>query len=90
VGAGGEFKDILHRLEVVLQEFTEGMWLHIQDEGDLEQCVGLLVEWQTLICREAVAGEAMTGWLPPGLEGPLASGAPSPERGLGGGSLEAP
>jgi hypothetical protein len=32
----------------------------------------------------------MTGWLPPGSEGPIAGGAPPPEGGPGGGSLEAP
>jgi hypothetical protein len=48
------------------------------------------VESRTLICRAAVVGAAMTGRLPPGPEGPLAGGAPPPERGLGGGALEAP
>jgi hypothetical protein len=66
------------------------MWTCIQDEGVLEQCVGLPVESQTLIHRAAVAGVAMTGRLPPGPEGPLAGGAPPPERGPGGGALEAP
>jgi hypothetical protein len=32
----------------------------------------------------------MTGWLPPGLEGPIVGGSPPPEGGAGGGALEAP
>jgi hypothetical protein len=64
-GVGGEFEDFLRRLEVVLQGVPEGMWVHIQDEGILEQCIGLLVELQTLIHRAAVAGAAMTGQVSP-------------------------
>jgi hypothetical protein len=60
-GAGGEFEDFHRRLEVVLQGVPEGMWMQIQDEGVLEQCVGLPVELRTLIHRAAVAGVAMTG-----------------------------
>jgi hypothetical protein len=41
-GAGGEFEDFHRRLEAVLQGVPEGMWVHIQDEGILEQCIGLL------------------------------------------------
>jgi hypothetical protein len=52
--------------------------------------VGLPAELQTLIHRAAIAGEAMTGRLPPGPGGPPAGGAPPPDRGPGGGALEAP
>jgi hypothetical protein len=68
----------------------EGMWSRILDEGVLEQCVGVPIAWQTMVQRAAVAGATMTGRLPPGPEGPLAGGAPPPERGPGGGALEAP
>jgi hypothetical protein len=34
-------EDFRRRLEVVLQGVPEGMWTQIQDEGVLEQCVGL-------------------------------------------------
>jgi hypothetical protein len=43
-----------------------------------------------MVRRAAVAGATMTGRLPPGPKGPLAGGAPPPERGPGGGALEAP
>jgi hypothetical protein len=52
--------------------------------------VGLLVEWQTVVCKAAVVGTTITRRLPPELEGPLAGGAPPPERGLDFGALEAP
>jgi hypothetical protein len=66
------------------------MWSCIQDEGVLEQCVGVPLMWQTMVWRAIVAGAAMTGWLPPGSEGPIVGGAPLPEGGPGGGALEAP
>jgi hypothetical protein len=50
--AGGEFEDFHRRLEVVLQGVPEGMWVWIQDEGVLEQCVGLPVELWTLITEQ--------------------------------------
>jgi hypothetical protein len=46
--------------------------------------------WQTMVRRAAVAGDAMTGQLPPGPEGPIMGGAPPPKGGPGGGVLEAP
>jgi hypothetical protein len=52
--------------------------------------VGVLVAWRTMVQRADVAGVAMIGRMPPGPKGPLASGGPPPERGLGGGDLEAP
>jgi hypothetical protein len=58
--AKGEFEDFLHELEVVLQGVPEGMWVRIQYEGILEQCIGLLVESRMLIHIATVAGEMMT------------------------------
>jgi hypothetical protein len=68
--ASGVLEDFHRRLEVVLQGVPEGMWTQIQDEGVLEQCVGLPVELWTLIHRAAVVGAAMTGRLPQDLEDP--------------------
>jgi hypothetical protein len=48
------------------------------------------MELWTLIHREAVEGEAMTGQLPLGAEGHLASGALPLERGPSGGALDMP
>jgi hypothetical protein len=59
--ADGRMEDLRHRFEEVLQGVLEGMWSHIQDEIFLEKCVGVLVEWQTLIHRATIAGEAMIG-----------------------------
>ena len=64
--------------------------MHIQDEGILEQCIGLLEKSRMLICRAVVAGATMTRWFPPELEGPVAGGVPPPVGGLGGGPIEAP
>jgi hypothetical protein len=36
-----DFEDIRHRLEAVLQDVPEGIWSRIQDEGILEQCMGV-------------------------------------------------
>jgi hypothetical protein len=55
-----DFEDIRRRLEVVLQDVPEGIWSHIQDEGILEQCVGVPSPWWAIVRREAVAGAAMT------------------------------
>jgi hypothetical protein len=52
--------------------------------------MGVPLVWRTMVQRAAVAGAAMTGQLPPGPEGPIAGGVPPPERGPGGGALEAP
>jgi hypothetical protein len=87
---GGDFEDIPHHLEVVLQGVPEGMWSHIQDEGILEQCVGGSLMWRTVVRKVVVAGVAMTRRLPPGPEGPIVGGAPLPEGGVGGGALAAP
>jgi hypothetical protein len=38
----------------------EGMWSCIQDEGILEQCVGVPPPWQDVVRRAAVASAAMT------------------------------
>jgi hypothetical protein len=48
-GAGGYFEDVHHRLEVVLQGVPEGMWSCIQDEGVLEQHVGVSLMWWTVV-----------------------------------------
>jgi len=68
----------------------EGMWSRIQDEGILEQCVGIPPPWRAMVRRTTVAGAAMTERLPPGQEGPVVGGRPPPEGGAGGGPLEAP
>jgi hypothetical protein len=47
-----------------------GMWAHIQDEEVLEQCVGLPVEWRTLICQVALTGAVMTCRMPSRPRGP--------------------
>jgi hypothetical protein len=83
-----DLEDFRRQLEVVLQGVPEGMWSHIQDERVLEQCVGGPTELQTLIHREVVAGETMTGRLPPRPGGPPAGGVPP--AGPGGGALGAP
>jgi hypothetical protein len=44
----------------------------------------------TVVRRAYVVVVALTGILPLGPEGPLDGGAPLPERGPGGGALEAP
>jgi len=67
----------------------EGIWAHIQDNEVLDQCVGVSVEWQALICRETVVGVAMTGRLPLGVGGPPAGGAPLTDKGPRGGDLGA-
>jgi hypothetical protein len=68
----------------------EGMWSRIQDEGILEQCVGIPPPWRDVVRWEAVAGATMIRRLPLGQEGPVGGGQPLPEGGAGGGVLEAP
>jgi hypothetical protein len=58
---GGEFDDFYLQLEVVLQGMHEGMWVQIQDEGILDQCIGLSAESRTLIYRAVVTRAVMTG-----------------------------
>ena len=88
--AGADFEDIRRRLEAVLQGVTEGMWSRIQDEGILEQCVGIPPPWWVVVRRATVEGVAMTRRLPLRQEGPVVGGGPPLEGGVGGGSLEAP
>jgi hypothetical protein len=99
--AGGELEDLHRRFEAVLRDVPEGMWTRIQDEGYLEQCIGLPVPWRGLVRRAAVAAAMTSGRLPPGQEGlagapPPPAGAgrggppPPPEGGAAGGALEAP
>jgi hypothetical protein len=90
VEAGGDFEDIHHHLEVVLHGLPQGMWSHIQDEGVLEQCVGVSLMWQTMVRRAVVEGVVMIGQLPLGSEGSIVGGAPPPKGGAGGGALEVP
>ena len=85
---GGDFDDIRHRLETVLQDVPEGMWIRIQDEGFLEQCIGLLPPWQGIVRRAVVLTAMTSGCLPPGQEGP--AGAPPPLPGVGGGGPPPP
>jgi hypothetical protein len=49
VMAGIDVDDIRRRLETVLQDVPEGMWIHIQDEGFLEQCIGLPPPWRGIV-----------------------------------------
>jgi hypothetical protein len=65
VGARVDFEDIFRHLEVVLQGVPEGMRSCIQDEGIMEQCVGVLPLCRDVVWQAEVAGVAMTRWLPP-------------------------
>jgi hypothetical protein len=76
---GVDFEDICRRLEVVLQDVLEGMWSRIQDEGILEQCVGVPPPWWAVVRRAAVAGAVMTRRLPSRQEGPVGGGPPPPK-----------
>jgi hypothetical protein len=86
--AGGDFDDIRRRLETVLQDVPEGMWICIQDEGFLEQCIGLPPPWRSIVRRAAVLAAMTSGRLPPGQEGP--AGVPPPPPGAGGGGPPPP
>jgi hypothetical protein len=68
----------------------EGMWSCIQDEGILEQCVGIPPPCRAVVQRATVVGAVMTGRLPLGQEGLVGGGGPPPKGGAGGGALEAP
>jgi hypothetical protein len=57
---GVDFEDIRCRLEAVLQDVPEGIWSRIQDEGILEQCVGVPLPWRAIVRRAVVAGATMT------------------------------
>jgi hypothetical protein len=87
---GVDFEDIRCHLEAMLQSVPEGMWSRIQDEGILEQCVGISPPWQAVVRRVVVTSAAMTRRLPPGQEGPVGGGKPLPKGGVGSGALEAP
>jgi hypothetical protein len=80
--------DIRRRFETVLQDVPEGMWIRIQDEGFLEQCIGLSPPWRGLVRRAAVLAAMTSGRLPPGQEGP--AGVPPPPPGAGGGGPPPP
>jgi hypothetical protein len=83
-----DFDDIRHCLETVLQDMPEGMWIHIQDEGFLEQCIGLPPPWRGIVRRVAVLAAMISGHLPSGQEGP--AGVPPPPPGAGGGGTPPP
>jgi hypothetical protein len=80
--AGVEIEDLCRRFEAVLRDVSEGMWTRIQDEGFLEQCIGLPTPWRGLVRRAVVAAAMTSRRLPPGKEGP--AGAPPPPAGAGG------
>jgi hypothetical protein len=85
--AGVDYDDIRRLLETVLQDVPEGMWTRIEDEGFLEQCVGVPPPWRAIVRQAAVLAAMMSGCLPPRQEGPV--GGPPPPR-AGGGVIEAP
>jgi hypothetical protein len=99
--AAGVDEDIVRRFETVLRDVPERLWIQIQDEDVLEQCVGLPPPWRSLLRRTAVLAAMTSGRLPPGQGGladdpPPPPGAgrggppPPPEGGAAGGALEAP
>jgi hypothetical protein len=99
--AAGVDEDIARRFEAVLRGVPERLWIQIQDEDVLEQCVGLPQPWRSLLRRAAVLAAMTSGRLPPGQGGPAdvpppPPGAgrggppPPPEGGAAGGALEAP
>ena len=99
--AAGADEDVVRRFETVLRGVPERLWIQIQDEDVLEQCVGLPPPWRSLLRRTAVLAAMTSGRLPPG-QGGLADDPPPPpgagrggpptppEGGAAGGALEAP
>ena len=97
----GVDEDIVRRFETVLRDVPERLWIQIQNEDVLEQCVGLPPPWRSLLRRTAVLAAMTSGRLPPG-QGGLADDPPPlpgvgrggppppPEGGAAGGALEAP
>jgi hypothetical protein len=100
IGAGlsrepqGDVVEVLEDLHFwfvwVLEGVSKGVWAHIQDDGVLDQCVGVPTEWRALICRAVVAGASLTGQLPPGAGVIPIGGVPPTDRGPRGGSLVEP
>jgi hypothetical protein len=82
--AGGEMDDIHRRFEMVFRDVPEGMWIRIQDEEFLEQCIGLPPPWRSIMRRAAVLAAMTSGRLPPGQEGPAGVPPPPPGAGRGG------
>jgi hypothetical protein len=85
----------------MFRDMPEGMWIRIQDEEFLEQCIGLLPPWRSIMRQAAVLATMTSGRLPPGQGDPAdvpppppgAGGGgppPPPEGGAAGGALEAP
>ena len=64
--AGVDDDDIVHRFETVFRDMTEGMWIRIQDEEFLEQCIGLPPPWWSIMRRAAVLAAMTSGCLSPG------------------------
>jgi hypothetical protein len=64
--AAGADEDVVRRFETVLRDVPERLWIQIQDEDVLEQCVGFLQPWRSLLRRAAVLPAMMSGRLPPG------------------------
>jgi hypothetical protein len=87
--AGGEFKDVRHHLEAYYRECLRACG-HVSWTRESWNSVWVFWWHGGLWFERVVAGATMTGRLPPGPEGPLAGGAPPPERGPGGDALEAP
>jgi hypothetical protein len=95
-----DFDDIRRRLETVLQDVPEGMWMRIQDESFLEQCVGVPPPWRAIVRRATVLVAMTSGRLllghesPVGVPPPPGEGGggppPPPKGGEGGGAIEAP
>jgi hypothetical protein len=78
----------LHRwFKEVIHSVSEGMWAHIEENGFLDQCLGVSMEWRTLIYRVVVVGAMMIVRLPLGTGGLLASGVPPVDRAPGGGDI---
>ena len=99
--AGVDNDDIVRRFETVFRDVPEGMWTRIQDKEFLEQCIGLLPPWRSIMRRAAVLAAMTSGRLlprqggpadvPPPLPGAGGGGPPPPlEGGAAGGALEAP
>jgi hypothetical protein len=99
--AAGVDEDIVRHFETVLRDVPECLWIQIQDEDVLEQCIGLPPPWRSLLRWTAVLAAMTSGRLPPGQGGleddpppPPGEGSggppPPPEGGAAGGALEAP
>jgi hypothetical protein len=77
------------------------MWIRIQDEGFLKQCIGVPPPWRGIVQRAVVLAAMTSGCLPPRQEGPVGvrppppgvgggGSPPPPKGGSGGGAIEEP